>query len=146
MLHRLRPCPSAPTVIGPLEQICGASILMAGGIRVWIRPGVSFPFAPRGTRLTVFGQRRGTQVYADSILPTVGPARTFTVSGRLEGAKDGHLVIFEHPPMNIHPLLEYEVNDLLLGERVTVTGVELYGCLVVRSISKMVDRVPPVAA
>ncbi len=40
MRRRLRRRPRAPTVIGPLEQICGASILMAGAGDLDHRPEV----------------------------------------------------------------------------------------------------------
>jgi len=58
-----------PTLVGRLEKIDAASIIMAGGVRVFIRPGIWFPGCRLGTNLAVWAHRKHGAICADWVEP-----------------------------------------------------------------------------
>jgi len=59
-----------PTLVGRLEKIDAASVVMAGGVRVFIRPGLWFPGCRLGTNLAVWAHLKHGAVCADWVQPT----------------------------------------------------------------------------
>jgi len=62
-----------PTLVGRLEKIDAASIVMAGGMRVFIRPGLWFPGFRLGTNLSVWGHLKHGAICADWVEPADTP-------------------------------------------------------------------------
>ena len=62
-----------PTLVGRLEKIDAASIVMAGGMRVFIRPGLWFPGCRLGTNLAVWGHLKHGAICADWVEPADTP-------------------------------------------------------------------------
>jgi len=58
-------------LVGRLEKIDAASIVMAGGVRVFIRPGLWFPGCRLGTNLAVWAHLTHGAVCADWVEPAV---------------------------------------------------------------------------
>jgi len=58
-----------PTLVGRLEKIDAASIVMAGGVRVFIRPGLWFPGCRLGTNLAVWAHLKHGAICAEWVEP-----------------------------------------------------------------------------
>src|SRR5262245_45092274 len=58
-----------PTLVARLEKIDAASIVMAGGVRVFIRPGLWFPGCRLGTNLAVWAHLKHGAICAEWVEP-----------------------------------------------------------------------------
>ena len=57
-------------IVGRLHKIEGDVLVIGGGLRVKLAPGVKPPTIPIGTSLTVIAVERDGVVYAESLRPT----------------------------------------------------------------------------
>ncbi len=58
-------------IVGRLRAVEGESIILGGGLRVFLSPGVPLPDCPVGTSLTVVAVSHQDVLYAQSIRPTL---------------------------------------------------------------------------
>ena len=73
-------------IVGKLHRIEGDEIIMDGGVRITLGPGVTVPKVPIGTSLTVVAVSRNGVTYAERV--TVTPEGLFASSGPTQRWRD----------------------------------------------------------
>ena len=68
-------------IVGRLHRVEGDEIVIGGGLRVRLSPGVKLPNVPLETSLTIVAVYRDGAIYADSVPPV--PARVGGIRGRI---------------------------------------------------------------